>query len=115
MNYVINPSWFYWVSVFDTLRAVCFVAGVVIAIAGLLICWVEIAECCGDEDEIKKWIKILKIVFAVSAALICVGIFIPSEATMIKMMLARFGTYENIETAYNAIIEGAKYILEGLK
>lgn len=113
MNYVINPSWFYWVSVFDALKYVCIGASVVIAIGGGIICGMAIAD--SYDDEIKEWIKRLKIVFAVSAALLCVGIFVPSEATMIKMMLAKYATYENVADAYQAILDGAKYILEGLK
>ena len=113
MNYVINPSWFYWVSVLSALRITTMVFGLVILVGGAGLSASAWAESYGEEAE--QWIKRAKVCAAVSVVLILSSIFIPSESTMIKMMLARFGTYENIETAYNAIIEGAKYILEGLK
>lgn len=113
MDYIINPFWFYWVSVFDALKIVCIAAGVVIAIVGGIICGDAMNEPWSKDLE--KWSKRLKTVFAVSAALMCVGVFIPSEATMIKMMLAKYATMDNVKIAYQAILDGAKYILDGLK
>ena len=113
MNYIINPSWFYWVSVFDALKIVCIAASIAIAVIGGVICGDAMNEPW--DKDLDKWSKRLKTVFAVSAVLICVGVFIPSESTMIKMMLAKYATVDNVQLAYQAILDGAKYILDGLK
>lgn len=113
MEYIINPSWFYWVSVFDWLKAVCLILGIVI-IAGIIICIVGI-DYCYDDDEKKIWVKRLKLSIMVSLLCIFAAVFIPSESTMIKMMLAKYATADNVQTAYQAILDGARYILEGLK
>lgn len=114
MDYIINPSWFYWVSVFAALKILFLAVGCSVAFILGVFCVFAIVDSY-DEEEEKEWVKRLKIVVAVSAPLICVGIFIPSESTMIKMMLAKYATVDNVQAIYQAILDGAKYILEGLK
>lgn len=113
MNYVINPAWFYWVSVLATLKVLLLLAGCLGGLGGAAVCALIAGESWDGEEKI--WLRRAKRFFVFFIVAMSVYVFILSQATMIKMMLAMFGTYENIETAYNAIIEGAKYILEWLK
>ena len=113
MNYIINPWWFYLLHIVDGLRIVMIigiVGGLIAAGVGAAI----FSKSYGEEEEkiAKKVIKIGLIVFGVMLVLL---VICPSATTLLRMQLAKFATYENVADAYQAIIDGAKYILEGLK
>lgn len=114
MNYIINPSWFYWVAVSNTARVGLFAIGCVGLCISIPVIALAISDCWKEEDKtpLRKLRKTLIILFSV---MLIVAVFIPSQQTLIQMMLAKFATYENVADAYQAILDGAKYILEGLK
>lgn len=114
MNYIINPSWFYWVEVSNTVRVSFFAVGCVGLCISIPTLAMMISDCWEEKDKtpLRKLRKTLIILFSV---MLIVAVFIPSQQTLIQMMLAKFATYENVANAYQAILDGAKYILEGLK
>ena len=113
MNYIINPWWFYLLHIVDGLRIVMLI-GIVV---GLLVAGGGTAIFCDacDEEEEKIGKKVIKISLIVSGVMLVLLVICPSATTLIRMQLAKFATYENVADAYQAILDGAKYILEGLK
>lgn len=112
-GYIINPMWFYWVSVADGLKTFCIAFPIALFVAGIFFGIIKIADM--DDDEKKPFIKTCSIVAAILLAILIMAIFIPSKATLIQMEIAKHATYENTELLMEQIKEASDYILENLK
>ena len=99
-GYIIDPSWFYWVSVFEALKVVCVILGVMFIIATMI----------HLNEEGFDWGGVLLIFFT----LVCAAgaIFIPNRQTMYEMMIAKHATYENANLTVEAIKSAVDYIVE---
>lgn len=110
-EYIINPSWFYWASVFEGLKTILLVVGLV----GVIILGIVTAFVLADLqwDDLKKnklyWVGWIASLLALAGA-----IFAPSKEVMIQMMVARFLTHENIAYSIETIKEIADYILQAV-
>lgn len=116
MNYIIDPMWFYWVNVVDSLRVIGEAAGIISGIAAaVLFVLAAFAKTIDDDDDgAKKFAKIgirLGVITAISVALV---VFIPSKQTLIEMQIARFATYENAEWTVETIKQAVDYIVEAV-
>lgn len=114
MNYIINPSWFYWLNVVDGLKVVLLAITIVGGIVGVC------AALCGIDDwisdkEVKKLRKISKISIIIFLVCIIAFIFIPSKQTLIEMQVAKFATYENAEWTVDTIKSAVDYIVEAVE
>ena len=113
-GYIIDPMWFYWVSVADGLKAFCIVATILIAAVGFIFSVIAYSDLDDDDDKkafIKKCLIAAAILFVVSIMII----FIPSKETLIQMEIAKHATYDNTEVLLQKIKEATDYILENLK
>lgn len=125
MNYVVNPMLFYWSSVLDTAKAFSIVGAIVISILWL-VCFISgvgnIAYVLSyggneDSDDYKMGIKFLKwaqkciVPLVISLTL---SIFIPSEKTIYKMMVANVATYENIDLTADTIEDAFDHVIDKL-
>ena len=111
-EYIIDPSWFYWASVLNTLRVTFYV----ISIVGLVVVVTGISVYVSEGGEFrdvakKKWIWVLNGLFTI---LLVAAFFIPSKETMIQMMVAKFVTHDNLRYSVETIKEIADYIMEGI-
>lgn len=132
MNYIINPSWFYWMQLLSDIR------GIVIAISALISAGFIIAIITSvayysmgyryrnqiDEDgEVcdpdwsnyllaKKFVKIL---FPITIVFLIIGILIPSKETLISMMIAKYATKENLSITVDGIKSAVDYIVNAMK
>ena len=101
MNYIINPSFFYWMSVCDDLKLffglMCFVTG-----APVFFHWVV-------ESSVKPKLCVL---FAI-CLILCV--FIPSQDTMIRILIARTATVENIGLTADTLQSAVDYIVQAIQ
>ena len=125
MHYVVNPMLFYWSSVSDTAKAVSMVAAIAIGITCLL-CFIigvgNIIFVLGyggneDSDDYKIGIKCLngaKKCIVPLVILLMLSIFIPSEKTIYKMMVANVTTYENIDKTADTIEEAFDHVIDKL-
>lgn len=108
-GYIIEPTWFYWLSVVDHLRftveAGLFIVG--IGIIGL-ICFGPLIE----ELDIRKWLKIGVITLI---PLMILAVFIPSQETLITMMVAKYATYENVGLTVDALQSAVDYIIQSIQ
>ncbi len=105
MTPIISPWIFYALSVVDAVKGIS-IAAMVIAIAGALV--VGAIVFIDDLDLTPRLVKIVVIPLVTSVVL---SIFIPSEKTITKMIVAQNVTYERVEvigdtveTVYNDIM-----------
>ena len=112
-EYIINPSWFYWISVLDTLKAVLLVAAILLVIVTFS-CGYSAIGLCDDEEAAKLKQHAKQCAVAVAVCLVAC-IFIPSKKVLIEMMIAKYATYENAQITADALKSAVDYIIEAIK
>lgn len=112
MTPIINPMWFYWLEVFNGLGEVLFWVGILGFVMLGLILMISFMSCDPLADDAAKKTIIFTIVFGV---LVVISIFIPSEQTMYKMMLANYATTDNITEITTSIQNGVDYIFDKIE
>lgn len=118
MNYIINPAWFYWLSVCNNLKTVLLVMAILMFLPtiGFFVDACVNAECNGwDDEDAQKSIKSCKRWFIISIVLFVLFAFVPSKNTLIEMQVARFATYENAAWTLDAVKSAVDYIVEAIK
>lgn len=127
MTYIINPMWFYWLSVVDRACQLVRTAAILLVIlsAALFVAaafckYAAVYQNAVDEECFEyatgvKMQRIATVVAAVAAILAIIYVFIPSEETLIEMQIARFTTAENAEWTVNAIKSATDYIVSAIK
>lgn len=115
MTPIINPALFYWIQVLDTTRIVA----ITICVFGTLASGITIG-CSFDAsftmDEFRERIagmkKALIAVVVVIVVCLLLAIFIPSEETMTRMIVARTITPDNVSGGIEAVKEAVDYIVQ---
>lgn len=132
MNYIINPSWFYWLQVINGLKTAfeiiaglsCFATAVLAVLA--LVNYFTGKDYRDRVDENGKptdsdWLSFLSmtkatIVFAIiSLVTLIISLFIPSKETLISMMIAKYATKENLGMTVDGIKSAVDYIINVMK
>lgn len=120
---VINPIWFYLCDVFNIVKTGAAIASWMIGIAWLstyVLGWLlTITNTSYGEDDsdykeglaLKATAKKLMIPFIIAFS---INIFVPSENTVYKMMVANLATYENIDIAADTIEEAFDHVIDKL-
>lgn len=67
-----------------------------------------------EETTIKKWTRRIYPSLIICIISLIIMVFIPSQETMYKMLVANYVTYENVETATDVIKDSVDYIFEKL-
>ena len=111
-EYIIDPSWFYWVSVFQGIKIMLLIAGASGAIIMGIVTGVVLGEYRGW-DELKKS-RLFWVGWIASLLALVAGMFVPSKEVMMQMMVARFLTHENIAYSVETIKEIADYIIQAV-
>ena len=117
MNYIINPSWFYWLGIANGTKTMFFVIAGIAAVGtvfGLVLMATTIEYGTNDEDY-KNGKRIAKVCGIIAVVFALVGMLIPSKQTMIEMMVAKFATYENAQWTVDAVKSVVDYIVEAIK
>ena len=113
MTYVINPWFFYLISIVDGLKnlfiGVAIVTGILLAMIAFSL-FLESSYC--SEEKLKNMVKVLKISLFTFFAAMLLSIFIPSKITLYQIMIAKNITYENIEKTKKEGIKLVDYIIE---
>lgn len=114
-GYIIDPMWFYWISVVDNVKIVLSVIAFIISCALIVTTIANIVDC-DDLDEFWQGFKKCKglLIVAFAVFLILMVCFMPSSETLIKMEIAKHATYENATIAIEKIEEVAKEIIHEL-
>lgn len=107
MNPIINPLFFYFISVTDVLRFLLLIGGFGVAAIVVFIGFI----CCVDYDA-GDIIKFLKKPLIIGLIVGTIGIFVPSENTCYKMLAASLITPDNIEVVKDGTQELVDYIID---
>lgn len=110
---IVSPWIFYLINTISNLSGALILIVLVsagIAVTAWLISLIE------DEKTatIKKWMRraYTSLIFCIISLIVMV--FIPSQETMYQMLVANYVTYENVETATDAIKDSVDYIFDKL-
>ena len=123
MNYIINPSWFYWINVLESAKDFSTVL-LILAVIGLgtliIVAAVnyELGDKFEEDSEWKIYLKIKKLIpkMVIAVLIICaIAIFLPSKETLISMMIAKHATKENLGMTVEGIKSAVDYIVNAMK
>ena len=118
-DYIINPYWFYWADVVDTLKSsfqvISILSGVITAIA-LIIFFIALGVNQGMPEDFKDDTDTPKIISKIAGAIciftLVVSVFIPSKKTLTEMLIAENVTKTNIEYAEQEIKDIVDYVFD---
>lgn len=122
MTPIINPMWFYWIGVVDGLRSFLsegiLIIGTILLFVGVFCYW-HLTETFyrtddGFKEGMKKLRKYLTTATVTILILLTLGIFIPSQTTLIQMMTASYATSDNVKAVIEAVQETADSIIDKL-
>lgn len=125
MTHVINPMLFYWCSVSDTAKALAIIATIMLLVVCLVFLFVgafHIGEAFNygggeDSNDYKVGVKFLnwaqKYIVPL-VVLLMLSIFIPSEKTLYKIMVANIATYENVDLTAETIEDAFDHVIDKL-
>lgn len=125
MNYIINPSWFYWLGVVQSIRSfmvAAFIVAIIIIGVSLIIIPVEVkmiqdfpTMCADERKAVMFFTKALKISIGVCIVSALFLIFVPSKDTLIEMMIAKQATYENATWTLDALKSAVDYVVQAIQ
>lgn len=110
--YIINPWFFYIISICDALKFTFIFIGVMIVIG--LAFWIPIYFAIEGEDVKNPFDAIKKSKWFLIVILLG-AILVPSSTTCYKMLIASQVTTERVETAKETIQDVADYIVDAAK
>lgn len=116
MDYIINPSWFYWISVVRSAEILSAIAcGLSLsAMVILLATWITEHDCWDDDDE-RTFKRTFRPVVVAAVVFTLLTVFIPTRNTLIEMQVARFATYSNAEWTVDAIKSAVDYVIDAIQ
>lgn len=125
MNYIINPSWFYWLGVVNSMRGfmiAAFVIAIIIVAVALIIIPVEVkmiqdfpTMCADERKAVMFFTKALKVAIGVCVVAALFLVFVPSKDTLIEMMIAKQATYENATWTLDALKSAVDYVVQAIQ
>lgn len=125
MNYIINPSWFYWLGVVESMRGfmlAVFIVSIVGIGAALIIIPVDVKlvqdypdVCDFEKKTVQFFTKALKFAIGVCIVTVLFLVFVPSKETLIEMMIAKQATYENATWTVDAVKSAVDYIIQAIQ
>ena len=113
MNYIINPSVFYWMNVLNGLASVS-ILFLIIGSAGILIfgiIWLVDHDYMGEEEDTMIR-KIFRWAIPIFVAGLLGTVFIPDKQTMMKILIAKTATVENAEWTVESLKSVVDYIVQ---
>ena len=118
MDYIINPMWFYWLHVINSLRTVC----ILLAVFSLFACVIFWSLACytlsysdHEDEDYRRYKRVAVILTPITVFFILCIIFLPSKNIMIEMQIARYATKQNVEFGLEAIKSATDYVIEAIQ
>ena len=110
---IVSPWIFYLINLLSNISDVCFMLALVsfLALLGLIL-YGFLAELDSDSEIWRSFIKWRKRTAITLVISILGSTFIPTKELMYQMLVANYVTYENVETATDAIKDSVDYIFE---
>lgn len=107
-DYIINPMWFYFVHIVDSIKvALAIAATIALMGVGLFVMSYFVGLCVEEKppEALIKYFGIVKKLAVIGLIMAFVAALIPPRRTMIEMKIAQHATYQNIESATDYILE----------
>ena len=117
MDYIINPWWFYFVQGSGTFKYMFYLCGTIILFIGTVLLVGKCVDIYYDDstcDLDKIFLTRFKRVCIIGAVIFILGALIPTKDTLIKMQIAKFGTYSNAEKVLNVIDEKTDALIKAI-
>lgn len=108
MTPIINPIWFYLMSICDKIIFVLFI----FILSLTILTFIQAACLLVDNYDIKIIFSKIKKFIITLIILIFLAITIPEKQTIIEMMIASNVTYENVDKVKTSTTELVDYIIE---
>lgn len=125
MNYIINPSWFYWLGVVESMRGfmlAVFIVSIVAIGAALIIIPVNVKMiqdypnmCDFEKKTVQFFTKALKVAIGALVISGLILMFVPSKETLIEIMIAKQATYENATWTVDALKSAVDYVIQAIQ
>ena len=125
MNYIINPSWFYWLGVVNSMRGfmlVAFIVAIILIGVALIVIPVNVKliqdypSICDDERKaVRFFTKAMKVAIGVCIVAGLFLVFVPSKETLVEMMIAKQATYENATWTVDALKSAVDYVVQAIQ
>ena len=125
MNYIINPSWFYWLGVVNSMRGfmlAAFIVAIIVIGVALIVIPVNVKliqdypSISDDERKVVRFFtRALKVAIGVCVASGLFLVFVPSKETLIEMMIAKQATYENATWTVDALKNAVDYVVQAIQ
>lgn len=125
MNYIINPSWFYWLGVVHSMHGfmlTAFIVSIIIIGVALIIIPVNVKlirdypSISDDERKVVRFFtKAMKVAIGVCIASGLFLVFVPSKETLIEMMIAKQATYENAAWTVDTLKSAVDYVIQAIQ
>ena len=117
MDYIINPWWFYLVQMCGTFKSMFYIFGATIIFIGIALLVAKCVDIYYDDstcDLDKIFLTRFKRVCIIGVVIFILGALIPTKDTLIKMQIAKFGTYSNAEKVLNVIDEKTDALIKAI-
>lgn len=125
MNYIINPSWFYWLGVVKSMRGfmlAAFIVAIIVVGVSLIVIPVNVKliqdypSISDDERKVVRFFtKALKVGIGVCVVAALFLVFVPSKDTLIEMMIAKQATYENATWTVDTLKSAVDYVVQAIQ
>lgn len=125
MNYIINPSWFYWLGVVESMRyfmVAAFIISIVVIVASAIIIPLDVkmiqdypTMCDFERKTVQFFTKALKVAIGALVISGLILMFVPSKETLIEMMIAKQATYENATWTLDALKSAVDYVIQAIQ
>ena len=123
INYIIDPSVFYWIHALSDLKTLSIVLAVflIMGAAVAVCCWIynyfEFVDC--ELNRYKRYYMLsrrLTFILGIPGFLcLLAAIFLPDVQTSIEMLVARTATYDNVSWTVDQVKEVIDYIVKALQ
>lgn len=117
LDYIINPSWVYWINVLGDFKIV----SIVVAIVSFFAVVIGVVVACEnkgygkDDEDYKTGKAVLRFSVPIFTLSLLFAIFIPSTRTMLEMLVAKLATKQNVELTVEGLKSCVDYIAETIK
>ena len=113
MNYIINPSVFYWMNVVYGLN-IMFVLFLTLSCIVLIVYLFALLmdDLPFDEDNRRVSILVFRVTIAVFIVSLLGSLFVPTKQTIMEMLVAKMATVENAEWTVDTLKQFVDYIVQ---
>ena len=117
MNYIIDPSVFYWMKVLNSISSAFSIIGIIALIGSgaALFLYLACRNDDDDEEDLAPLRKMTIFLFIVGLVLFLISVFVPDKSTSIEMLIAKTATPDNVDWTVQQLKDVVDYIVAAVK